>query len=189
MMTDMGAITKTLLTFEEFEQMPERPGKQELLRGELIELPPPVSKHNRDSMRIFKALEFGLDRAHGAGEACELGEVFHEMGYKLPDGSYVQPDVSISHTGQSEMKYFEGCPAIAIEVVSPSNTAEELDLKTELYLEFGAREVWRFYPRTRHVVVHLPDKVYVVREDETLTTALLPDFVLRVGDILSPASG
>jgi Uma2 family endonuclease len=189
MMTHMGAITKMLLTFEEFEQMPERPGKQELLRGELIELPPPISQHNRDSMRIFKALEFGLDRAHDVREASELGEVFHEMGYKLPDGSYVQPDVSVSHARQSEKKYFEGSPAIAIEVVSPSNSAEELDLKTELYLEFGAREVWRFYPRTRHVVVHLPDKVYVVKEDETLTTALLPGFALCVGDILSPAAG
>jgi Uma2 family endonuclease len=189
MMTRMSAITKTLLTFEEFEQMPERPGKQELLRGELIELPPPVSKHNRDSMRIFKALELGLERAHGADEASELGEVFHEMGYELPDGSYVQPDVSISHTGQSEKKYLEGSPAIAIEVVSPSNAAEELDLKTELYFEFGAREVWRFYPRTRHVVVHLPGKSYIVREDEMLTTALLPGFVLRVGDILGPAAG
>ena len=35
----MGTV-KTLLTFEAFEQLPDQPGKQELVRGELIEMPP-----------------------------------------------------------------------------------------------------------------------------------------------------
>jgi len=35
----MGATT-TRLTFEEFERLPEQPGKRELLKGELIEVPP-----------------------------------------------------------------------------------------------------------------------------------------------------
>jgi Uma2 family endonuclease len=189
MMTHMGAITKTLLTFEEFEQLPERPGKQELLRGELIELPPAPRRHNEASHEIFGRLNLALTEAHARGEGAELGRVFIEMGYKLPTGSYVQPDVSVTFADQPGDDYFEGSPAVAIEVVSPSNTAEELDLKTELYFEFGAREVWRFYPRTRHVVVHLPGKSHVVREDETLTTALLPGFALRVGDILGPTPG
>jgi len=189
MMTRMGAITKTLLTFEEFEQMPERPGKQELLRGELIELPPAKRRHNEASHNIFGRLSPALAEAHSRGECVDLGRVFVEMGYKLPDGSYVQPEVSVTHAGQPGDDYFEGSPAIAIEVVSPSNTAEELDLKTELFFEFGAREVWRFCPRTRHVVVHLPGKSYIVREDETLITALLPGFVLSLGDILGPAAG
>ena len=35
----MGVST-SLLTFEEFEQLPDDPGKLELLDGELIRLPP-----------------------------------------------------------------------------------------------------------------------------------------------------
>jgi len=42
----MGATTK-LLTFEEFEQLPDAPGKRELLDGELIEWPPPQTQTHR----------------------------------------------------------------------------------------------------------------------------------------------
>jgi Uma2 family endonuclease len=38
---------RTLLTFEEFEQLPDRPGKDELLRGELIQMPPGKLRHNK----------------------------------------------------------------------------------------------------------------------------------------------
>ena len=36
----------------------------------------------------------------------------------------------------------ELCPEICIEVLSPSNTREELDQKRDLYFEQGATEVW-----------------------------------------------
>jgi Uma2 family endonuclease len=36
----MGTVTTTLMTPEEFLNFPEEPGKQELLDGELIALPP-----------------------------------------------------------------------------------------------------------------------------------------------------
>ena len=41
---------------------------------------------------------------------------------------------------QAVQKYLEGAPAIAVEIVSPGNTAEAMDLKTRLYFEFGARD-------------------------------------------------
>ena len=107
----MGTV-KTLLTFEEFERLPDRPGKQELVGGELIEMPPADLKHNRSSHRIYKRLDAALERAHVRGEALELGEAFHEMGYLLLGRSWLQPDVSVTHAGQTEGKYFEGAPAI-----------------------------------------------------------------------------
>ena len=55
----MGTV-KTLLTFEEFEQLPDQPGKQELIRGELIEMPPADLKHNRISHRIYKRLDTAI---------------------------------------------------------------------------------------------------------------------------------
>ncbi len=181
----MGTITETpLMTFEEFERMPDEAGKQELLEGELIKMPPPGSKHNRRTMEIFFALRAALSAAHARGEAAELGEVFMEMGYKLAAHSWVQPDVSISHPGQTEREYLEGAPAIAIEVVSPGNRAGNLDFKTELYFEHGAREVWHFYPRTRHVVIYAGGASKVRVEQEAVTTPLLPGFTLSLREIL-----
>src|ERR1700721_4562127 len=110
----MGTV-KTLLTFEEFEQLPDHPGKQELVRGELFELPPADLKHNRISHRIYDRLKTAIEQAHALGEAHELGEAFIEMGYLLPGECWLQPDVSVTYAGQTEGKYFEGAPPIAIE--------------------------------------------------------------------------
>lgn len=183
MMIAMGATT-TLLTFEEFEQLPDQPGKRELLKGELIELPPAEFRHNNIGQEIFLRLYAALMAAHARGEALELGAVYHEMGYKLASNAYVQPDVSITHAGQAVEKYLGGAPAIAIEVVSPSNTAEALDSKTELYFQFGAREVWRVYPKTRHVVVHTAGSAQAVTVRDSVRTPLLSGFALNVQDVL-----
>jgi Uma2 family endonuclease len=51
---------RTLLTFEQFEQLPDQPGKRELLRGELIELPPAKLKHNRTAHRFYEVLKPAL---------------------------------------------------------------------------------------------------------------------------------
>src|SRR5437016_12962536 len=124
----MGTTTATkLLTFKEFERLPDQPGKQELLEGELIELPSAELDHNRVSHRIFKPLDAAVSAAHARGEAAELGEVYMETGYKLSGKSYVQPDVSVTHAAQPEGKYFGDAPAIAVEVISPSNRADEME--------------------------------------------------------------
>jgi Uma2 family endonuclease len=178
----MGTV-KTLLTFEEFEQLPDQPGKQELVRGELIEMPPADYKHHDIAHRIFKLLDSALERAHACGEAGELGRVFHEMGYLLSGANWLQPDVSITHAGQHVEKYLIGAPAIAIEVISPSNTAKRIDAKAELYFQFGAREVWRFFPKKKQVMIQVPGSARVIAEDSVITTPLLPGLALPVKEI------
>jgi Uma2 family endonuclease len=181
-MVCMGTV-KTLLTFEEFEQLPDQPGKQELVRGELIELPPADLKHNRVSHRIYDRLKIAIEQAHTRGEAHELGEAFHEMGYLLSGECWLQPDVSVTYAGQTEGKYFGGAPAIAIEVISPGNTAKRIDAKAELYFQFGAKEVWRFFPKKKQVTLQVPGSVRVIAGDEAITTPLLPGLALSLQEI------
>ena len=123
-----------------------------------------------------------LIEAHSRGEASNLGDVYHEMGYKLSNASYVIPDISVTHAGQAVQKYLGGAPAIAIEVISPSNTAEAIKLKTILYFRFGAREVWHVYPKTRDVEVHIAENSRTERH--SLKTPLLPGFTLNIPEIL-----
>ena len=178
-----GMSTTTQLTWEEFERLPEQPGKQELWKGELIELPPAKFRHLVVSKRIYKSLDGAVDEAHARGEAQNLGQVYHEGGYRLGQRTWLQPDVSITHAGQTIDDYMENSPAIAIEVVSPVNTPKKLEMKTKLYFEFGALEVWHFYPDKGHVVVHRVG-AEPVTEREGLTTPLLPGFTLNVAEIL-----
>jgi Uma2 family endonuclease len=183
-MGHMSTTTTALLTFDEFERLPDQPGKRELLLEELIELPPAEFDHNRIAHRVWRRLDSTLAEAHARGEAVELGEVYHEMGYKLPGDGYVQPDVSITHAVQAVSKYLGGAPAIAIEVVSLSNTAEMMETKVGLYFRYGAREVWRVFPKARHIVVHIGLTSRTIREDETLTTPLLAGLALTLREIL-----
>jgi Uma2 family endonuclease len=147
----MSTIAKPM-TFAEFENLPESPGKRELLDGELIELPPAKQKHLIVQHRIAEVL-----RRYLAGRG--LGEAYIEAGFYLAAGHWVQPDVSIvlnEQIGRSDPDgYLEGAPALAVEVISRGNTAESVDRKIVRYFENGAREVWVWYPRTRRVHLYL----------------------------------
>ncbi len=178
----MGA-THALLTFEEFERLPESDLKQELINGELIEMPPAKRSHNLIAHRVYRDLDTALTEAHAHGQAQELGEVYHEMGYKL-GGSWATPDVSITHAGQTiEDDVLIGAPAIAIEVVSPGNSATEMEDKMCLYFAHGAREVWHFYPKQQYVAVFTSPQTRVTVSD-TLTTPLLPGCALSIAKLL-----
>jgi Uma2 family endonuclease len=172
----MGATTG-LMTFEEFERLPDEPGKRELLNGELIEFPPAKKKHNQTSQRLYRAL---LRFAEKLGHEDRL---YQEMGYRVtrrPD-SWLQPDVSLAHPGQSGEDYYEGAPLLAVEVVSESNTAEQMDGKVKVYLANGAREVWVLYPKTRSVWIYRERGAVCVQD--TLQTDLLPSLNIPLASI------
>ena len=62
---------------------------------------------------------------------------------------------------------------LSIEVASRSNTGEELETKTQLYLEHGAEEVWILYPKTRTLVVSNRNRVDRILEGETYRCEML----------------
>jgi Uma2 family endonuclease len=76
-----------------------------------------------------------------------------EAGYKIGERNWLIPDVSVMHEGQVRDRYYIGAPEIAIEVISESNTAHQIDLKRKIYLANGAQEVWVIYPKTHSVFI------------------------------------
>ena len=60
-------------------------------------------------------------------------------------------------------------PDLAIEVVSPSHLAEEIDRKITDYLQAGVRLVWVFYPDSGRVYVYQsPTQVSILERTDTL---------------------
>jgi Uma2 family endonuclease len=145
---------RTLLTFEQFEQFHDDGLKHELLCGEHIVLPPPKTRHTRVQENLADALRPYI-KEHG------LGRLHQEAGFKLSRATWLQPDVSFVRNTQIQRSdpdgYYQGSPALAIEVASESNTVAQLDLKMELYFAHGAEEVWVVYPQTRKIRIHFPD--------------------------------
>jgi Uma2 family endonuclease len=161
--------TTTLLSFEEFEQLPDEPGKLEFLDGELIQLPPAKRKHMEIVRRIQILLMHAVEKA---GVSAKLGDVYPETGYKFSKKAWLQPDVSIPYRDQPCGDYFESAPALAVEVISESNTAAQMDRKMNIYLTNGGVEVWLVYPKKRSVWVYREG--HAEEFQSVLHTSLLP---------------
>src|ERR1051326_1332264 len=125
----MGA--QTLLTLEQFDQLPVVEGVvYELDEGELANLPEPMPRHNlaRDNIAAFLR-----NFAHPG----KLGRVFVETGYQLSPETVRIPDVSFVTTERMLAidldRRIQGAPALAIEVVSASDLAQDLARKVAQY--------------------------------------------------------
>ena len=153
----MATTTSTpSMTWEAFERLPDGDGvHREIIEGELQVLPPAKSRHSNIAAKLFEALLPLQQQA--------LGRVYLEAGYKLSaePATWIQPDVSfLSMTRVRETpadQYFKGAPELAIEIISPSETAANLQHKVDLLLKSGGLAVWAIYPDDRTVMVHLPD--------------------------------
>jgi Uma2 family endonuclease len=172
----MGATTK--LNFEQFQRLPEREGTiYELDEGKLLMEPYPAARHNLIRQRIAMKLMQFVD-------SHRLGIVLEEMDFRLTTDTVRNPDVafvSAEHAALVDLDVspIEGAPALAVEVISPGNSAEDIAKKTQQYLRAGSQTVWIVYPRLRLMEVHSMAGVKQVREPEVLKQNALPEFFYR----------
>jgi Uma2 family endonuclease len=78
-------------------------------------------------------------------------------------------------------------PDLAVEVLSESKTAAEMDRKLHDYFRAGTRLVWFVDPEKRTVTVYAaPDQSTVLHADQTLDGgAVLPGFSLPLGQVFA----
>jgi Uma2 family endonuclease len=82
--------------------------------------------------------------------------------------------------------FLEGAPDLAVEILSPSNTVEEIDSKLIEYFENGARLVWVIQPKQKYVLVYRsaaePDRL-LKSADSLDGEDIVPGFTLPVADL------
>ncbi len=73
-----------------------------------------------------------------------------------------------------------GAPDIAIEVLSPSNSPQEMRDKTSEYFQAGALRMWIVDPETRTIVIRKADgtKILFTDKDRLEDPEILPGFTL-----------
>jgi Uma2 family endonuclease len=184
----MPMVATKLMTFEEFEAMPDDGKRYELVDGEKREMPPAGMEHGDIGLGLGSEL-----RQHV--RARNLGRVFGEgTGFRIfpgRDTSYA-PDVSfVSNeqlaTVEDYTKMGRLAPDLVVEVVSPSDEMPKVLDKVLDYLRAGVRLVWLVEPRPRTVTAYTATAAPVVyRVGGTLDGgAVLPEFRLAVADIFS----
>ena len=154
----MATTTTRLMTFAEFEQLPDpQTFRYELRHGELIQVAFPKLKHSLIQKRLYDVVEQA---------SADAGSAYVELGFRaLPDGEYRRTDVAwvskARWAEQDQEGYFRGAPDIVIEVLSPSNTMVEMLDKEKLCLENGSSEFWVVDIDRRQIKVSTPDGMTV----------------------------
>jgi len=142
-----------VLTFEEFELLPEEEGiRYELDEGSLLMEPSPVFRHNVIRQRIATRLRDFV-------ESHDLGLVIEEMDFRLAPSTVRNPDIAFVTTEHLkkidwDRTPVEGAPALAVEVISPGNLAQDTVKKVHQYLSAGSQAVWLVYPALQLVEIH-----------------------------------
>ena len=157
--------------------------RHELIKGELLTLSPAGADHGAKVMNLSAPLAVHVKRN-------SLGVVFTaETGFKLesdPD-TVLAPDiafVSKERVTILPVNYWDITPDLVVEVISPSDSKREIKLKTQRWLEFGARLVWLVRPKTKTVEVHRPNSNYTLTERDVLSgEEVVAGFQIPVSEI------
>jgi Uma2 family endonuclease len=82
--------------------------------------------------------------------------------------------------------YWEIAPDVAVEIVSPSESAVDVREKIRDYLAAGTALVWVIYPRIREVIAHTPDGLArTYSQHEVLAHFdILPEFTCAIAELL-----
>jgi Uma2 family endonuclease len=129
--------------------------------------------HDRIKNRINRLLIRYLDAnpAVPLDSLVEIGAQVGELDTFIPDVSVVKREPELP-----EGRIMRGSPDLAIEVVSPSDTAKHVERKVDAYLQGGAKSVWIVFPESRSVMVHTRESVRKLNADQLITDPLLPGF-------------
>lgn len=187
----MSIVLKPLTT-EELLALPDDGLDRELIRGELRERPMTTrgAPHCRVTYNLSYLLGHWLRRQSHPRGAVYAGDIRVRL-RREPD-SFVGIDIAFispeheAHTPKNAT-FLEGPPVLAVETISPSDTAESIAEKVKEYLEAGVALVWEVNPYYRTVTVHRPDaEPTLVNNIQELTAEPhLPGFCIPVAEIFA----
>ena len=176
--------TKALMTVEDFARLRTSETEDyELVEGELIILSSGTIRHNklRDLLGHFLWAYF---------KGRSIGDAIGEIDCQLSDDTVRRPDVAIflgenfRHLDQSRIPV-PFAPDIAVEVLSPSEKAIDVNRKVREYLGAVCQEVWLVDDANGALFVHAKSGIQMLTGAESLETALLPGFTMTLAELLA----
>ena len=111
------------------------PFKIELNKYGQILMSPASNQHGSVQYKVGRKLE----RKMRGGEVIIECSIQTSDGVKVADVAWASNEFIAAYGFETPYRH---APEICVEVISPSNSQEEIAHKVELYLAKGAREVW-----------------------------------------------
>jgi Uma2 family endonuclease len=145
----MGATTTKLMTFAEFEQLPDDVCRRhELRHGELVEVPPPQHIHRLIQDRLVELLKPLAGNGYVGIEIAFRAQPQYE--YRIADVAYVTRERWERIADNDNLR---GAPELVIEILSPSNTKAGMRERAALCLANGCLESWVLDEKKRQITV------------------------------------
>jgi Uma2 family endonuclease len=167
--------------------MADDPVRREIHNGVLVEMSP--SGYTSTELAAYL-----LHRIAGHVFQHRLGRIAGaDGGFILSQDPYVllSPDVafiSTEHPKPKDDKFYNHAPDLAVEVISPSERAGDIQEKVQTYLKYGTKLVWLIYPKQRQIVVSKQGS----SQSDTLKVEnkldggdVLPGFLLPVSELFA----
>jgi Uma2 family endonuclease len=178
-----------LVSLEMFERLPDDPSgcRTELVRGRVVREPPAGFEHGFLGAEIGALLHRFVREQHlGIVVTAETGFVLSDdpPTVRAPDAAFVAAQrLPVGTTG---IKGFARlAPDLAVEVLSPSNSARQVRAKVRDYLAAGTRLVWVLDPDVPAVRIYRAGGSVALRRVGGVVDGedVLPGFRAAVADL------
>jgi len=185
---DEARESRRKLTYEDFRLFPDDGRRHELIDGEHAVTPSPNTRHQELSVRLTLALGNYL-------AAHPVGRLFHApYDCVLSQFDVVEPDLLVVAADQLDIvtpENIRGVPALVVEILSPTTSRRDEQLKRDLYDRAGVREYWMLDPKRSTIAVSRREASGVLSivatlsgsAGERLTSPLLPGFELPLAGL------
>lgn len=176
------------MTADELLAMPDDCFCYELIKGELIRMPPPGHIHGRVAMRVADPLyQHVIANNLGIVYAAGTGFLIHRNPdtVRAPDAAFIQQQ-RVENAGAIE-GYWVGAPDLVVEVVSLTDSVGYVEEKVAEWIEAGSRLVWVVSPKMHTVTVYRSlTEIVVLTENDTLDGGVVvPGFQISIAEIFS----
>jgi len=178
------------MTDEEFMSLPDDGNMYEYVDGELVVVANSGLEHGYLALMLGYFLT-GFVRTHQLGITCDSSTAF-----KMKTGNKRSPDLAfIDRSRLQGLKrlpkgFFEGAPDLAVEIISPNNTFEEIHTKLVEYFDNGTRLAWVILPDEEcDFVYHKPKPSKLVQLEDSLDGEdVIPNFNLPLVELFQELS-
>ncbi len=177
---------KKIWTDAEFMALSDDGHRYEIVNGELIDMGNSGAKHGYVCSTLMILLG-------GYVRIQKLGAMFDSStAFKMKNGNKRSPDISFVSKerlqGLEELPdgFLDGAPELAIEILSPGNTVEEIHDKLVEYFENGTRLAWVIHPTEQYILVYRSAKEpeRLLKSSDSLDGEdVVPNFSLPVAEL------
>jgi Uma2 family endonuclease len=175
------------LTAEDLFRRNVRDERTELVAGELLQRSPAGAEHGVVALRIGAwLLRFVEQRQLGVVCAAGTGFLIHQDPdtVRAPDAAFISRERLAE--GRPPKKFWPFAPDLAVEIVSPSESAEQVQERIRGWFAAGVRAVWMLYPGTASVHAYRsPSEIRIFQQGHALMCGddLLPGFSCAISDL------